>query len=248
MSQPDVIDDLEAEQDQLDAVLSKLSPADWLAPSAAAGWSVADVVLHLTQTEEVVPAALAGEQAGIGWRSYGGNVDDAMDAMVRAAPASPDTVYARWQAARRASVAALRSADPKRPIPWVASTLKPPTLATTRLAEHWAHGLDVAVPLGHDYPDTVRLRHVAWLAHSTLPYAFRLAGSAEAPPVYVELIAPDDAVWRLGDPSAESSITGSAGAFCRVGAQRLAVAVSGLKTSGPYGETALRLLRTYAAT
>jgi hypothetical protein len=103
----------------------------------------------------------------------------------------------------------------------------------------------VATPLGLDYPDTMRLRHIAWLGHSTLPYAFQVAGEP-APEVFAELTAPDGSVWRFGDPAAATSITGDAGAFCRVGARRLAPAESGLRAQGPYAETALHLLRNYA--
>jgi len=246
MTEPDVIDDLEAEQDRLEALLAALSPADWVSPSAAAGWTVADVVLHLAQTEEAVALAIRDEAGAVDWHRYGDTVDAAMAAMVRAEPAEPGQIFGRWRAARRAAVGALRTADPRRPVRWVAAALKPRTLATTRLAEHWAHALDVAGPLGLDYPDTMRLRHVAWLGHSTLPYAFRLTGRP-APPVYCELTAPDGSSWRFGDPAAESAITGAAGAFCRVGAQRLAPAESGLRTRGPHAAEALRLLRNYAA-
>ncbi|MFI5898333.1 maleylpyruvate isomerase family mycothiol-dependent enzyme [Actinoplanes sp. NPDC051513] len=243
MTSPDVVDDLEAEQDQLEALLRKLSPADWVSPSAAAGWTVADVVLHLAQSEEMVPAALSGVSLEL--PAQGGSVDEVMDALVRSQPATPAEIFERWRAARRASVAALRGADPQRPVQWVATPLKPRTLATTRLAEHWAHALDVATPFGLDYPDTMRLRHIAWLGHSTLPYAFGLAGEP-AGEVFAELAAPDSSVWRFGDPAAPSSITGSAGAFCRVGARRLAPADSGLRAQGPHAESALRLLRNYA--
>ncbi len=133
---------------------------------------------------------------------------------------------------------------------WVAGPLKPATLATTRLAEHWAHALDITGPLGIDFPDTERLRHVAWLAHRTLPYALRLAGEPPAA-VRCELTAPNGSdVWRFGPPHAESAITGPAGDFCRVAAQRLEPddpAGSALRASGPLGATAVRLLRTYAA-
>jgi uncharacterized protein (TIGR03084 family) len=244
VSVADVFDDLEAEQDRLEAVLAGLSPADWLTPSAAAGWTVADVVLHLAQTEQAVPAAFGDGLAATDWRRFGDTVDEVMAGMVRADPATPAEIFDRWRTARRASVPALRRADP-RPVPWVAVALKPATLATTRLAEHWAHALDITGPLAIDYPDTARLRHVAWLGHSTLPYAFRLAG-LPVTPVCCELTAPDGAIWRLGDPAAASVITGAAGAFCRVGAQRLAPSASGLTTTGPYAETALRLLRNYA--
>lgn len=243
----DVIDDLEAEQDQLAIVLAALTPADWTRQSAAAGWTIADVVLHLAQTEEAVAVTASDAAAGIDWRRFGATVDAGMDAMVRADPATPDQVHARWRAARRASVAALRAAEPGRPLRWVTTSLKPRTLATTRLAEHWAHALDIAGPLGVDYPDTARLRHVAWLAHGTLPYAWHLAGRPSVP-VRCELTAPDGSPWVFGDPDAASSIVGEAGAFCRVGAQRLAPADSGLRTGGPHGAEALRLLRNYAVT
>src|SRR5690242_4598306 len=248
MTPTDVIEDLAAEQDHIEALLPKLSPPDWLTPSAAAGWTIADVVLHLAQTEEGVGAALGAGPAAVRWDDYGSSVDEAMDAMVRSQRAEPAEVFERWRTARRASVAALRAADPQRPVPWVAAPLKPAALATTRLAEHWAHAaLDIAPPLGLDYPDTARLRHVAWLGHRTLPYAFRLAGRPVVE-VFCDLTGPDGSSWQFGDPAAESVITGSAGAFCRVGAQRLAPSASGLQTKGAYGEVALNVLRNYAST
>jgi uncharacterized protein (TIGR03084 family) len=168
-----------------------------------------------------------------------------MEQLVRAERAEPQVVFERWQTARRAAVERLRAADPKVPLQWAAAPLKPMTLATTRLAEHWAHGLDITEPLDIPFPDTDRLRHVAWLAHGSLPYAFGLAGQ-EPRVVYCELIAPDGSTWTYGPPDADSTITGSAGAFCRVGAQRLAPDDSGLETSGPHGDAALRVLRNYA--
>ena len=96
-------------------------------------------------------------------------------------------------------------------------------------------------------PTRGRLRHIAWLAHRTLPYALSLAGEPAAA-VRCELTAPDgDRYGGSGRPDAESAITGPAGEFCRVAAQRLDPARSGLKASGPHGATALRLVRTYAA-
>jgi hypothetical protein len=53
--------------------------------------------------------------------------------------------------------------------------------------------------------------------------------------------------WEFGPGTAGSAISGPAGDFCRVAAQRLAPERSGLKAVGPHGAGALRLLRTYAA-
>ncbi|MFC4068358.1 maleylpyruvate isomerase family mycothiol-dependent enzyme [Actinoplanes subglobosus] len=245
MAHTDVFDDLEAEQQQLESVLARLSPADWATPSAAAGWTIADVVLHLAQTEEAVTATVGAHGDPVRWHELGATVDEAMGALVAAERGDGEQIFGRWRVARRDAVAALRAADPHQPVRWVATPLKPPTLATTRLAEHWAHALDITVPLGVGYPDTARLRHVAWLGMGTLPYAFRLAGLPPAP-VRCDLTAPDGSQWLLGDPSADSVISGPAADFCRVGAQRLPPGDSKLQVSGPHGATALRLLRNYA--
>jgi uncharacterized protein (TIGR03084 family) len=240
-----VMDDLEAEQERLEAILEELDDAAWRSPSAADGWSVADVVLHLAQTEEaVVMSAAGGDGFDRTWTGATG-VDDAAERMVQAERAEPAVVFERWKAGRRAALAVLRGADPQQPIPWVATRLKPATLATTRLAEHWAHGLDITAPLRVPFPDTDRLRHVAWLAHGTLPYAFALAGQ-ESHPVFCELTGPSGDTWRYGPADADSTIMGAAGAFCRVGAHRLEPEDSGLVATGPNGEAALRVVRTYA--
>jgi uncharacterized protein (TIGR03084 family) len=241
-----IFDDLEAEQDRLQDILDGLDEAQWMSPSGAAGWTVADVVLHLAQTEEAVLASAAG--AGLSVRPASGRaLDEVMDQLVQSERAAPAQVFQRWREARLAAVAALRAADPQQPLQWVDAPLKPATLATTRLAEHWAHGLDITGPLGIGFPDTARLYHVAWLAHRSLSYAFALAGE-QPREVSCKLTAPDGiSRWRYGPPRADSAITGPAGAFCRVAAQRLAPGQSALRTAGPHGAAALHVLRTYAA-
>jgi uncharacterized protein (TIGR03084 family) len=245
----EVFDDLAAEYDRLDGIFAGLSAAEWVRPSAAAGWRVVDVLLHLAQTEEAVAATLTGAPARsdvVAPDRGPVSVDEAVDRWVAAERAGPEVVYPRWQAARRTSVEVLRAADPDQATQWIAAPLRPATLATTRLAEHWAHALDITGPLSISYPDTARLRHVAWLGHRTLPYAFAVANEQPGP-VRVELTGPDGEPWRFGPADAPSVISGSAGAFCRVGARRLAPEESGLTATGPHGAAALRVLRNYAA-
>jgi len=240
-----VMDDFVAEALRLQGILGLLTQAQWQADSGADGWSVADVVLHLAQSDEAVAASADGadDRADV---ARAGTVDDWAARLVEAERTTPDLVFARWREARDTAVEALRGADPELPLPWVAGPMKPATLATTRLAEYWAHGLDITDPLGIDFPDSDRLRHIAWLAHRTLPYALSRAGEAPAA-VRCSLTAPDEVTtWTFGPDDADSEITGSAGAFCRVAAQRLDPADSGLRATGPHGATALRVVRTYA--
>jgi uncharacterized protein (TIGR03084 family) len=265
-----VFDDLEAEQDRLADILAGLSGAQWATASLAPGWTVRDVVLHLAQGEEMALARLSGAPNPAAQPQQardGRTVEQIMAALVEADPATPAEALRRWQQARGPAMDLLRAADPQRRIEWAAAPLKPAALATTRLAEHWTHGLDVNGPLGIDFPDTARLRHVAWLAHRMLPYAYGLAGQPAAE-IRAELTAPDGTTtWEFGPPDAASAITGDAGLFCRVAAQRLAPAQAaepaepaeaaeaaqsagatgaGLRTSGPDGARALALIRTYA--
>ena len=243
-----IFDDLAAEQERLEEILAGLDEAQWRTDSAAAGWTIADVVLHLAQSEQAAEAtATHGTLRGGLAAMAGDTMDERADNAVRNERAAPAEIFARWQRARQAALAALRAADPDRPVEWMVGTLKPATLATTRLAEHWAHGLDITGPLGVDLPDTGRLRHIAWLAHRTLPYALTVAGEPVVA-VRCELTAPDGAEsWMFGPQDAESVITGAAGEFCRVAARRVDPAQTGLKATGPHAATALRLVRTYAA-
>jgi uncharacterized protein (TIGR03084 family) len=243
----DIFDDLAAEYRRLDAVLESLTPDQWTRPSAATGWTVSDVVLHLTQTEEVITGRSIG--AGEVFLSAGATttVDGLADAMVAAERGMPPAdLLTRWRKAAFATPGALRAHPAGTRLSWVRASLSPRTLATTRLAEHWAHAQDITVPLGIPYPDTARLRHVAWLAHRTLPYAFTVAGLPDAP-VCCDLTAPDGTRWTFGDPAAPARITGLAAEFCRVGARRLAPEQTSLTAHGPHAADALRVLRNYAA-
>jgi uncharacterized protein (TIGR03084 family) len=238
-----IFDDLSAEQQRLAGILSGLTPSQWLTESGARGWTVADVVLHLAQSEEGVVATISRGDFG----PAGTDVDDWAAVRVNAERAAPPVVFARWQDARVRALDALRAAPADQPVQWVVNTVKPATLATTRLAEHWTHGLDITQPLGISFPDTPRLRNVAWLAYRTLPYALARAGVDAAGPVRVSLTAPDGgAEWRFGPDDAESVISGPAGAFCRVAAQRLAASTSGMSVSDDAAKAALGAVRTYA--
>lgn len=249
----DIFDDLRAEYEQLDGVLTGLTADQWARRSAAAGWTVADVVLHLAQSEELAAASiagdadlLAGDRAGERAEDRAGKVDDWADTLVAAQrDITPNDLMARWRAAALPLPAALRTVPKGTRLQWITNRISPAALATTRLAEHWTHAHDITDALDIPYPDTARLRHIAWLGHRTLPYAFAVE-NIEGGPVYCELTAPDGQTWQFGDPAAPSTITGSAAEFCRVGARRLAPEDTSLKATGPYGPQALAVLRNYA--
>jgi uncharacterized protein (TIGR03084 family) len=248
---------LEALADQhreLDTMLAALDEPDWeRAVPDCPGWTVGDVVLHLAQTDELVPAGVAEGFTAAAERLTGrprgaATVDDLIARMVateRGAPAAE--VLARWRDASAAVRAMLAGCDPRRPLPWVVTDLPARTLATTRLAECWIHTRDIARAAGADVSADSRLWHIARLAWRTIPYAFARAGTEPLRgPVAVSLTAPDGTTWDFGDTAAATTtVVGRALDFCLVAARRLDPAAAELRADGPDAARVLALVRTY---
>ena len=251
-----ILADLAAQHAELRAILKDLAPEQWSSPSRCPGWSVADVVLHLAQSDEVALASARGtaplDAGGSGWdlapmRAGMATIDDVVATAVdkqRGAP--PAELFQRWTRAADELVAALAAADPKRPLPWVVGDLPARTLATTRLTECWVHTGDIAHALGRTLPFSDRLWHIARLAWRTIPYAFARAGQAPTGPVAVILTTPDGPVWEVRDGEDLTAVTGDAETFCQVATRRLPGHASGLHAAGPDADAVLDLVRTFA--
>jgi uncharacterized protein (TIGR03084 family) len=237
---------------ELDDLIAGLDPAQWARPSPCEGWSVADVVLHLSQTDGMAIASLEGRFAeDLAVRTMdttnGTTVDDGADAMVRGARGAPGSVVRdRW----RANAATLRerfaAVDPHTRVDWVAGTLSARTLASTRLSECWIHTGDVAGALGVEHPPTPRLRSIARLAWRTLPYAFERAGRTLHGPVAFELRGPDGAAWSFRPDQPPATVVRGEGAeLCLVAARRVGPSATSLEAEGPDADAVLELVRTY---
>ena len=59
----EVLADLAAEGDQLEALVAPLDEAGWRTPTPAAGWDVAHQVAHLAWTDEAAVAAATDKPA-----------------------------------------------------------------------------------------------------------------------------------------------------------------------------------------
>lgn len=240
------------QHEELDALLGGFEECDWERDvSDCPGWTVGDVVLHLAQTDELVPAAqmygfTAAAERLTGRPRDSGIVDDLIAQMVaheHGAPAAE--LLARWRAASAAVRDLLVDCDPRHLLPWVVTDLPARTLATTRLSECWIHTRDVARAVGAEASATDRLWHIARLAWRSIPYAYARAGlDPPSGPVTVSLAAPDGGTWDFG-AGAGTAITGNALDFCLVAARRLDPAAADLRADGPGGLGVLALLRTY---
>lgn len=248
----DVIAALRDQQAELAALVVAASATDLERPSRCPGWTVADVLVHLAQTDEMAAASVEGRFESLGAELTGGlppteTVDDLAGAMVDAQRTTPSAARDRWLAAAAAQVAAFETCDPSARVPWVAGEMAARTLATTRLSECWIHTGDVAVAFGPLPPPTDRLRHIARLAWRTVPYALAGGGVEPAGPVAFDLVAPDGSRWAFGlDDDPATVVRGPAADLCAVAGQRADAADTDLSATGPDAEAVLRLVRTFA--
>src|SRR4051794_14658028 len=113
-----ILDALGDEHAELDARLRPLDDDGWSSATRCAGWVVADVVLHLAQTDELALASARGRFAdGLALLAHGlegtGNVDDGAAAMVERERGLPNAaLYERWRVGAAALRETLAATDP----------------------------------------------------------------------------------------------------------------------------------------
>ncbi len=248
----EILSALAAQQAELAGLLAGRADEEWQRASPCEGWTVADVVLHLAQTNELAIASAQGQLAdvakGFGAGPGSGNVDDTAALMVaEQRDVQVVALHERWQSGVDTLQSVLASADPHERVQWVAGQLSIQTLATTRLAETWIHTGDVAEALGVDLAPTDRLRHIARLAWRTVPYAFERSGRELHGPVAFELRGPTGDEWSF-IPAADpvTVVRGDGVELCMVAGRRVDPATTGLRGEGPDVDAVLDLVRTYA--
>lgn len=247
----DVVTALGDQVAELDGLVSRLDVSEWELPSACPGWSLADVLVHLAQTNEVAVASLTGRWDAVTamWArgEEGATVDDLAAAAVDGSDRRDGAeVHAWWRQTADDMVAEFGRIDPTARVPWVVGDMAARTLCTTRLSETWIHTTDIAHGLGVTVPPTARLWHIARLVHRTIPYSFQRAGRPAPGAVKFELTAPDGSSWTFGEADAPTTVTGTAHDLCRVAGQRAEAAETSLTAAGPDADAVLELVRTFA--
>ncbi|MFE2043261.1 TIGR03084 family metal-binding protein [Streptomyces sp. NPDC059477] len=244
-----VFDDLREESAEVDAIVAALGPQEWASPTPAPGWSVAHQVAHLAWTDRSALLAVTDE-AGF-------------QACVEKALASPETfvddgaredaglppaeLLTRWRAGRGALDAALRGARPGARFPWYGPPMAAASLATARIMETWAHGLDIADAVGVVRPPSKRLRHVARIGVRARDHAFGVRGlTPPAEEFRVELAGPGGELWEYGPEGAGQRVTGPALDFCLLVTRRAHRDDLALHADGPDADRWLDIAQAFA--
>lgn len=244
-----IVDDLRAESDDLDALVSSLPAERWADPTPAPGWSIAHQIGHLLWTDRISLIAVTDEPGfaevlGVAAGNPTGFVDEGAEELAGMPPAE---LLADWRATRHRLHDALTTVADGRKLPWFGPPMSATSMATARLMETWAHGLDVADALGVTRPATARLRSIAHLGVRTRDYAFAVNNlAAPAEPFHVELRAPDGSRWSWGPAEATQRVTGSAEHFCFLVTQRRALADLDLVAEGDDAARWLGIAQAFA--
>jgi uncharacterized protein (TIGR03084 family) len=242
-----VLTDLAAEGDRLDALVADLDDGGWHMPTPAPGWDVATQVAHLAWTDE---AALKAATDKAAWDAV---VLDAIadpagfvDQQALAIAQVPD-LLTRWRRSRTDLHSALAAHPQGEKMPWFGPPMSATSMATARLMETWAHSLDVHEALGAPVEDTDRIRHIAHLGVRTRNFAFGVHGlDAPTEEFRIDLVAPSEDVWSWGPEDAAQTLTGSAGDFCRLVTQRVHRADTDLVASGADVDRWLDIAQAFA--
>ncbi len=241
--------DLDAESAAFDVMLSRLSPADYLLPTPAQGWCIADQVSHLAFFDEA--ALLAATDPGR-FRAQAAE-------LVAVGPGFPDEVAARHReipgpqlrawltAARRALIDGFAAVVPGRRLPWYGPDMSAASSVTARLMETWAHGQDVADALGIDRAASARLRHIAHIGVRTIGFSHALRGLPPPDaPIRIELTAPDGGTWTWGPSDASDVVRAPAVDFCLVVTQRRNPADTALAATGDAARRWISIAQAFA--
>lgn len=221
----DIVADLRAESDELDGLVADLPETGWATATPAPGWTIAHQIAHLLWTDRVSLIAITDEPGfndvlAEAMKNPTGFVDAGAEEL---ALTPPGRLLADWRETRTRLHDELVGVPDGRKLPWFGPPMSAASMATARMMETWAHGLDVADALGVTRPATARLRSIAHIGVRTRDFAFTVNGlTPPAEPFRVELRAPDGSVWSWGPEDAAQRVTGTAEDFCMLVTQRRA--------------------------
>ncbi|KIF69369.1 wyosine base formation domain-containing protein [Streptomyces sp. AcH 505] len=244
-----VLDDLRDESAELDRLVGELGPADWALPTPAAGWTIAHQIAHLHWTDTAALLAATDETAFAGEAAKALAAPDSFvdDGAETGAALPPAELLDRWRTGCEQLQLALRAAPSGARFPWYGPPMSAASMATARLMETWAHGLDVAEALGVTPPPTARLRHVAWIGVRARDYAYLVRGEQPpAEPFRVEITGPAGELWTYGPEGAAQRITGPALDFALLVTQRAHRADLAVRAVGADADRWLDIAQAFA--
>jgi enediyne biosynthesis protein E11 len=213
----DVLNDLNADCEQVDQLVAGLDAGQWQLPTPAPGWTIAHQIAHLAATFHMAAMAASDPTA---FREFTVRLSGNFGANVEAALARylndpPDVLLGRWRDERASVTKALAAVPAGQVVPWLVRPLPPAILACAGIMENFAHGQDIADALGVQREATDRLRHLVGFAVLVWDFGYQSRGLTPPQEQFrFEITAPSGELWAFGPPDAAQQIAGPAVDFC----------------------------------
>ncbi|GAA3071209.1 TIGR03084 family metal-binding protein [Streptosporangium carneum] len=244
----DVISDVTTEGEEVDRLVAGLDAAGWALPTPAPGWTIKHQIAHLIFIFRLAGLAASDPEtfkalaAGAG-KDFNGAVNAALEEYLND---PPETLFARWQAEREASLKALAAVPEDQTVPWLVRPLPPAVLASAGYMELFGHGQDIADALGVRREPTDRIRHLVGFAVLTKEFGYLSRGLTPPQEEFrFELTSPSGERWEFGPEDAAQRITGPAHDFCLLVVRRRHRDDLALTASGAEADRWLDIAQAY---
>ena len=243
-----LIGDLAAEQEALEAVVTPLAEAVWDRPTPFYDWTIRDEICHLAFFDAAARLSATDAAAFAAQLDQISRDGDPFEETLEIGRAmSTEALLDWWRRERSGLVDALKALPPGHRLPWFGPPMGVRSFTTARLMETWAHGQDILDALGRERPATGRLRHIAHLGVSTCAWSFLIRGlTPPKTPIRVELLGPSGEAWTWGPEDAVEIIRGAAEDFCLVVTQRRHVDDTDLSVAGDGARHWMRIAQAFA--
>ena len=212
----EILSNLVAEQQLLDQYLQSIPVRNWNTKTTYKNWDITAHVSYLAALEDLANNAL--KKKGTEFNKYRGPKGlekFEKEAIKKGSDMRPQDVIEWWRMSRASVIETLAKSSPGKKLTWWKNEIDCRTFAVTKLAETWAHSLDVYDAMKKDYEDTVRVEHVALFGWLNAEQASKV-NKTKYQDLRIELIGPEYKAWQFGDEQSENSIKGNASDWCRV--------------------------------
>lgn len=244
----DIVNDLIAEQAQVDLLVADLSEEAWNAPSANCAWTIKQELQHVGEFDYAAVKMLGGGYLCVNEVADVEFGHDAIYTPTALAGLTGADTLAWWREQRTRLDVAFLDTDPRARVPWAPGLpMSAKSLASARLMELWAHSVDIGDALGVAPVVKDRITSTLFLSWQARPNAYRING-LELPetPLYLELVLPSGAIWAKGDPQAENTITGTAADWALTAVRRRHWMDTGLEVTGTEARRFATIVQTFA--
>lgn len=243
-----IVNDLIAEQAQVDVLVADLTEEQWNSPSANCAWTIKEELLHVAAFDYAAVRMMQGSYQAVNEVADVEFGHDEIYTPTAYTHMSGAETMAFWREQRTRLCAVFYDMDPKARVPWAPGLpMSAKSLASARLMELWAHAVDISDALGVEPVVKERIASVLFLSWQARPNAYRING-LELPdtPLYLEVTLPSGQIWAKGDPEAENRIRGTAKDWALVAVRRRNWMDTDLEVEGDEARRFAGIVQTFA--